>query len=188
MKAGGMFLQLFGHLIRLLGKFGMPVTCNSAFYRSAHSLQELRLNRFNSQAAMKKVLIIEDHPDMLDILSRQLEIMGFAVVSANTGMEGVTKAIEEKPQLILMDIMMPGMDGLEATRLIRSNRETEKIPILAITALCRESELNACIEAGCNDYILKPFNFQKLKEKIQAILPNRILTFYPISKAKGHGV
>ena len=123
---------------------------------------------------MKKALIIDDHPDMIDILSHLLEMMGFAVVSANTGMEGVTKAVEEKPQLILMDIMMPGMGGLEATRLIRSNRETEKIPILAVTALYKESELNACIEAGCNDYILKPFNFQKLEEKIQATLSEMI--------------
>ena len=113
---------------------------------------------------------------MIDILSHLLEMMGFAVVTASNGVKGVEKAIVEKPDLILMDIMMPGMDGLEATRLIRSNRETEKIPILAVTALCRESELNACIEAGCNDYILKPFNFQKLKEKIQAILSDRILT------------
>ena len=118
---------------------------------------------------MKKVLIIEDHPDIVVILSRQLEMMGFAVVSANTGMEGVTKAVEEKPQLILMDIMMPGMDGLEATRLIRSNRETEKIPILAVTALYKESELNACIEAGCNDYILKPFTIKQLRKKIQKL-------------------
>ncbi len=126
---------------------------------------------------MKKALIIEDHPDIIDILSHLLGRMGFAVVTASNGVKGVEKAIVEKPDLILMDIMMPGMDGLEATRLIRSNRETEKIPILAVTALCRESELNACIEAGCNDYILKPFNFQNLEEKIQAILFDRILTF-----------
>ncbi len=126
---------------------------------------------------MKNALIVEDHPDLLEVLTWELEEMGFAVVSANTGMEGVTKAVEEKPQLILMDIMMPGLDGLEATLLIRSNRETEKIPILAVTALNRESELNECIEAGCNDYILKPFNFQELKEKIQATLSDRILGF-----------
>ncbi len=119
---------------------------------------------------MNKALIVEDHPDLLEVLTWQLEMMGFAVVSANTGMEGVTKAVEEKPQLILMDIMMPGMDGLEATRMIRTNRETEKIPILAITALCKESQQQDCIKAGCNGYIVKPFTPEKLLEKIQTIL------------------
>ncbi len=119
---------------------------------------------------MKKALIIEDHPDLLEVLTWQLEMMGFAVVSANTGMEDVTKAVEEKPQLILMDIMMPGMDGREATRMIRTNRETENIPILAITALCKESQQQDCIKAGCNGYIVKPFTPEKLLEKIQTVL------------------
>jgi len=95
---------------------------------------------------MNKALIVEDHPDLLEVLTWQLEKMGFAVVSANTGMEGVTKAVEEKPQLILMDIMLPGMDGLEATRRIRSNQETKDIPILAISALYKESQLRECIK------------------------------------------
>ncbi len=170
MKAGGKFLQQLGHLIRLLGKYGMPVTCNSAFYRLAHPLPELRLNRFNSQVAMKKALIVEDHPDLLEVLTWQLEMMGFSVITAKYGMEGVTKAVEEKPQLILMDIMLPGMDGREATRRIRSNPETKNIPILAVTALCKESEQQNCIKAGCNDYILKPFNCKDLREKIEAVL------------------
>jgi len=85
-------------------------------------------------------------------------------------MEGVEKAIEEIPHLILMDIMLPGMDGREATRRIRSNPETKNIPILAITALTKESELRECIEAGCNDYMLKPFKYKDLQEKIQALL------------------
>ena len=119
---------------------------------------------------MKKALIVEDHPDLLEVLTLQLEKMGFAVVSANTGMEGVTKAVEEKPQLILMDIMMPGMDGREATRRIRSNRETKDIPILVITALTKESQLRECIKAGCNNYIVKPFTPEKLLKKIQTVL------------------
>ncbi len=119
---------------------------------------------------MKKVLVVEDHPDVLDILTLQMEEMGFAVVSANTGMEAMEKAIEEKPDLILMDIMMPGMDGREATRRIRSNQETKEIPILVITALPKESQLRECIKAGCNDYIRKPFNRKDLREKIQAVL------------------
>ena len=119
---------------------------------------------------MNKALIVEDHPDLLEVLTLQLEKMGFAVVSANTGMEGVTKAVEEKPQLILMDIMMPGMDGREATHRIRSNQETKEIPILVITALTMESQLRECIKAGCNNYIVKPFTPEKLLKKIQTVL------------------
>jgi CheY-like chemotaxis protein len=170
MKAGGKFLQQFGHLIRLLGKYGMPVTCNSAFYRLAHPLPELRLYRFNSQAAMKKALIIEDHPDIIVILSRQLGMMGFAIISANNGMEGVEKAIEEKPDLIIMDILMPGMDGREATRMIRTNPKTKDIPIIVLTVLFRHLDQESCIEAGCNDYIVKPFRFKVLQEKIRTLI------------------
>ncbi len=139
-------------------------------YNLAHSLPKLSLNRLAIRGAMKKVLVVEDHPDVLDILTLQMEAMGFAVISANNGKEGVKKAIEEKPNLILMDIMMPGMDGREATRRIRSNQETKDVPILVITALTKESQLRECIKAGCNDYILKPFNCKDLREKIQAIL------------------
>ena len=120
---------------------------------------------------MKKVLIIEDHPDMLDVLSRQLELLKFTVIAVDNGNEGVEKAVAEKPDLILMDIMMPEMDGREATRIIRSNPITKDIPILATTVLFREAELKECIEAGCNDYLVKPFTFEELKEKIKEYLP-----------------
>ncbi len=80
------------------------------------------------------------------------------------------KALKEKPHLILMDIMMPEMDGREATRLIRSNPETQDIPILAATVLFSESDLSSCIEAGCNDCIVKPYTFEELEEKIQALI------------------
>jgi len=123
------------------------------------------------RVTMIKALIIEDHPDVLDGLGRQLKRLGFAVVSADNGMEGVEKAITEKPDLILMDIMMPGMDGLEATHLIHANPETKDIPIVAITCLFRESELRGCIEAGCSDYLVKPFTPQELREKIMEYIP-----------------
>ena len=119
---------------------------------------------------MKKALVIEDHPDMLLILTYLLETIGFAVISANNGKEGVEKAIKEKPDLIFMDIMMPGMDGREATRRIRSNPEAKEIPILAATAITDKSQLRECIEAGCNDVIIKPFTAKDLQEKIQAVL------------------
>ncbi len=120
---------------------------------------------------MKKILVVEDHADLLNILSRLLESLGFIVVSATHGSEGVEKAAKEKPHIILMDILMPGMDGREATRRIRSNPETQDIPILATTVLNRRSELKTCIEAGCNDWLVKPFSRQDLQGKIQALIP-----------------
>ncbi len=92
-------------------------------------------------------------------------------ISAKDGKEGVEKAVKEMPNLILMDIMMPGMDGWQATRALRSNPVTRDIPILAETALFREPDLKACIEAGCNDYLVKPFTFQDLLDKIKKIMP-----------------
>ncbi len=118
----------------------------------------------------KKILVVEDRPDALNLLTQQLEILGIAVILATDSREGVKKAFEEKPDLILMDILMPGMDGREATRRIRSNPKTKDIPLLAATVLNRESERDACIEAGCNDYIVKPFTFEELREKIQTVL------------------
>ncbi len=120
---------------------------------------------------MKKILVVEDHPDLVIILTCVLESLGYTVVSATHGSEGVEKAAKEKPHLILMDILMPGMDGREATRRIRSNPETQDIPILATTVLNKKMELQTCIEAGCNDYLVKPFTMQQLQGKIQALIP-----------------
>src|SRR3972149_11512851 len=93
--------------------------------------------------------------------------MGFSVIPASHGKDGVEKALKERPRLVIMDIMMPGMDGREATRILRSNSETQDIPILAATALFRESELRSCLEAGCNDYIVKPFTCEELQVKVR---------------------
>ncbi len=119
---------------------------------------------------MKKALVIGDHPYMVDVLSQHLETAGFSVISAKNSKQGVTKAIKENPHLILIDILMPEMDGLIATRNIRSNPQIKDIPILVITVIFRESELKGCMEAGCNDYISKPFTANDLQEKIQAVL------------------
>ncbi|MEE8077314.1 MAG: response regulator [Candidatus Binatia bacterium] len=118
------------------------------------------------------MLIVEDHPDALDILTHLLEFLGYSVITAEHGVEGVEKALKEKPHLILMDILMPIMDGKEATRKIRSNPETHNIPILATTVLNREQELRSCIEAGCNDYLIKPFTLKQLEGKIQEYIPS----------------
>ena len=116
---------------------------------------------------MKKILIIEDHADMRELLTWQIELMGFMPIPAKHGKEGVEKAVAEQPDLILLDIMMPGMDGWEAARTLRANPETKDIPILAATALFRDSDLKSCLDAGCNGYIVKPFTFQELQGKVR---------------------
>ena len=119
---------------------------------------------------MKKILIVEDHADMRELLTWQIELMGFLPIPAKHGKEGVDKAVAEQPNLILLDIMMPGMDGWEAARTLRANPETKDIPILAATALFRDSDLKSCLDAGCNGYIVKPFTFQELQGKVREFI------------------
>ena len=123
---------------------------------------------------MRKVLIVEDNPDMREILALQMQQLEFTVVLAENGEEGVQKATAEKPDLVLMDILMPVMSGIEAARIIRSSFETREIPILAITAVFRESELKSCLEEGCSDYLVKPYTLQELKLKVEALVPSTV--------------
>ena len=120
---------------------------------------------------MKKVLIIEDHPDMLELLGRQIELMGFVPIIANLGAEGVAKALSEIPDLIMLDIMMPGMDGREVAKQIRNAPALKDVPIIAATALFRDSDLKQCIEAGCSSYIVKPFTFRQLERTVRQYIP-----------------
>jgi two-component system cell cycle response regulator DivK len=117
-----------------------------------------------------KVLIVEDNSDMRDLLSLVIERLYYVPVLARNGKDCLEKAITENPQLILMDMMMPVMDGWEATRALRANPETKNIPILATTALFRPHELKTCVEAGCNGYIVKPFSFVDLGTKVRELL------------------
>ncbi|HEY7168725.1 MAG TPA: response regulator [Candidatus Binatia bacterium] len=125
---------------------------------------------------MKKILVVEDHADMRELLIWQIELMGFSAIAARHGQEAVEKAQAEKPALILMDIMMPSMDGWEAARALRATPETKEIPILAATALFRDSDLKNCLDAGCNSYIVKPFTFQELQAKVNELLPDKTRT------------
>jgi DNA-binding response OmpR family regulator len=126
---------------------------------------------------VKKVLIIEDHGDMRELLTWQIELMGFSPISAKRGAEGVEKALSERPMLIIMDIMMPGMDGWQTTREIRAHAALKDVPILAATAMFRDTDLKHCLDAGCNDYIVKPFTFQELQGKIRNLIPSVGTTF-----------
>jgi CheY-like chemotaxis protein len=117
-----------------------------------------------------KVLIIEDYPDMRALLCLILKSLGYLPIVASHGKEGVEKAISEKPKLILMDIGMPIMDGLEAARALRAHHETRDIPILVTTALLRHPDRAACLEAGCSDFMVRPFNVLDLQNKIRELL------------------
>lgn len=117
-----------------------------------------------------KILVVEDNEALRDILARILERMGYVPVLASHGKEGLEKAIAEKPNLIIMDMIMPVMDGWETARAVRANPDTKNIPILATTALSRPHELKTCLDAGCNGYIVKPFSVRNLRRKIGELL------------------
>ncbi len=121
-------------------------------------------------SSMAKVLIVENHADMREILVTIIELMGFTTVTSKNGKEGVEKALTEKPNLILMDIMMPEVSGWEATQMLRGHPETKDIPVLAATVLFRPSDLQRCIDAGCTDYIVKPFTVKELRRKIATLI------------------
>jgi two-component system, cell cycle response regulator DivK len=120
-----------------------------------------------------KILIVEDNSDMRDLVCLIVERLFYLPLLACHGKEGLEKAITEKPQLILMDMRMPVMDGWEAARALRSHPDTKNIPILATTALFRPHELRTCLEAGCNDYLVKPFSCIDLQSKIEEMLEMR---------------
>jgi CheY-like chemotaxis protein len=119
---------------------------------------------------MAKILIVDDNPDVREVLRCQLKTLGYLVISAENGLVAIEKAIAEQPDLILMDIMMPEMDGWQASRAVRSNPDIKDIPILAATAMSRRADLNACLEAGCNGYIVKPFTMLELEQKIGELI------------------
>ena len=105
-----------------------------------------------------------------DMLSRRLERRGYAVILAVDGAEGVAKAAAEAPDLILMDMSLPVMDGWEATRRVRSDDRTARIPIIGLTAHAMAGDRERCLEAGCSEYDTKPIEFARLILKIEAVL------------------
>lgn len=119
---------------------------------------------------MKRVLVIEDNPDNLELLRCILERSGYAVVSASSGEEGVALAVSERPEFILMDINLPGIDGLEATRRIRSSSVNGSIPIIAITSYAMRGDMEQVLDAGCNGYFEKPIDPLQIMDDIHAIL------------------
>ena len=119
---------------------------------------------------MAKILLVEDNEMNRDMLSRRLERKGYQVVIAVDGQQALALAVSEVPDLILMDMSLPVMDGWEATRQLKAGGKTKQIPIIALTAHAMPEDERKAREAGCNDYDTKPIELPRLLEKIEAIL------------------
>ena len=118
---------------------------------------------------MAKILIVEDKEPNRDMLSRRLERRGFEVVVAVDGAEGVAKSKTEHPDIVLMDMSLPVMNGWEATRAIRADPATQTMPVIALTAHSMPGDREKAMEAGCDDYDVKPVDLPRLLEKMAAL-------------------
>jgi CheY-like chemotaxis protein len=121
---------------------------------------------------MSKILLVEDNEMNRDMLSRRLERKGFEVVIAIDGQAGVDMAMTANPDLVLMDLSLPVMDGWEATRRIKDDPATQAIPVIALTAHAMAGDEKRALEAGCDDYDTKPINLSRLLDKIENLLGN----------------
>ena len=119
---------------------------------------------------MSKILLVEDNEMNRDMLTRRLERKGFEVVIAIDGQAGVDMASSSNPDIILMDLSLPVMDGWEATRLIKVDPATQGIPVIALTAHAMAGDEQKAREAGCNDYDTKPIDLKRLLGKIENLL------------------
>jgi CheY-like chemotaxis protein len=119
---------------------------------------------------MAKILLVEDNEMNRDMLSRRLERRGYQVVIAVDGQQGVEAALAEPPDLILMDMSLPVLDGWEATRRLKAEAKTRAIPVIALTAHAMAGDREKALEAGCDDYDTKPIELPRLLGKIDALL------------------
>ena len=115
---------------------------------------------------MTKILYVEDNPDNVYMLTRRLKKKGFELIIAGDGQEGIDKAIEESPDLILMDLSLPTMDGWTATAEIKKIEEVRDIPIIALSAHAMPEHRDRAIKAGCSDYDTKPVDIKRLLSKM----------------------
>ena len=119
---------------------------------------------------MTRILLVEDNEMNRDMLSRRLKRKGFEVIIAEDGRAGVDLASAERPDLILLDMSLPVMDGCEAAGHLKANPETQAIPVIALTAHAMEGDREKALAAGCDDYDTKPVNFSGLLDRITALL------------------
>lgn len=115
----------------------------------------------------KRILIVDDEPDLIDMLKDRLEAEGYTVIAASDGVEGLEKAKTEKPDLILLDIMMPKMDGYQVCRFLKFDEAFKHIPIILLTARAQPQDKKWGLAVGADDYVSKPFDQADLLKKIK---------------------
>ncbi len=120
--------------------------------------------------ANEKLLLVEDDVMLVEMMKMNLEARGYQIITAENGKDGAFKAITEKPDLILADLMMPELDGFEMIKLIRSNSDLKDTPIICVTALGREEDIQKAKDAGATDYIVKPYTADDLVKSIKSHL------------------
>jgi two-component system cell cycle response regulator DivK len=120
-----------------------------------------------------RILYVEDNDDNVYIVKKRLTRAGFTILVASDGEQGVAVATAERPDLILMDLSLPVIDGWEATRRLKAASETRHIPVIALTAHAMTGDREKALEAGCDDFDTKPVQMARLLGKIQALLPQR---------------
>ena len=128
---------------------------------------------------MKRVLVVDDNDDNIRLIRFIVQKGGYGVIEARDGFEGVRLAVQEKPDLIIMDIQLPGIDGLEATRRIRASEVSGNIPIIALTSFAMPADKAKALAAGCNSYIPKPIEVNSFIAEIRKYLedaPNQPIT------------
>jgi two-component system, cell cycle response regulator DivK len=123
-----------------------------------------------SPERIASILLVEDNEMNRDMLTRRLERKGFRILTAEDGQEGLEIAASEAPDLILMDMSLPVLDGWEATRRLKAAPETRQIPIIALTAHAMTSDRDRALQAGCDDYDTKPIELDRLLQKMAALL------------------
>lgn len=125
---------------------------------------------------MSRILLVEDNSDNRDMLSRRLERRGFQVLIAADGGEACQQALREIPDLILLDMHLPVLDGWEVAQCLKTDPTTKEIPILALTADAMAGDREKALEAGCDDYETKPIDFPHLLQKMEAMLQRESVT------------
>ena len=123
--------------------------------------------------ARSVVLVADDDRDILDLLAFRLGRAGYEVVSASDGEEALRLAVERKPDLAVLDVMMPKLDGYEVTRRMRAEESTKRIPVILLTARVQEHDVARGFEVGADDYMTKPFSPAELRARVQAIIGRR---------------